>query len=47
MAMSKKEGEISAAADGECVKLSYFIQDNSCNRNLQQVTYHRQSYISI
>ena len=44
MAMSKREGEISAAADGECIKLSYFIQGNSCNSNLQQVTYHRRSY---
>ena len=46
MAMSKREGEISAAAaaDGEFIKLSYFIQGNSGNSNLQQVTYHSRSY---
>ena len=48
MAMSKMEGEISAAAaaaaDGEFIKLSYFIQGNSGNSNLQQVTYHSRSY---
>ena len=38
--MSKREGEILAAADGEFIKLSYFSQGNSGNINLQQVTYH-------
>ena len=41
--MSKREGEIAAAADGECIRLSCFVQANSCN-NLQQVTYHRRSH---
>ena len=46
MVMSKREGEIPAAADadGEYIKLSYFIQGNSGNNNLQQVTYHSRSY---
>ena len=31
--MSKREGEV--PADGECIKLFYFIQGNSCNNNLR------------
>ena len=46
MAMSKREGEILAAADadGEYIKLSHFIQGNSGNSKLQQVTYRSRSY---